>query len=106
MGRARRQFREDIESEILHRVKNESDIMTRAELEAIGVYAGLAKERVEQEFLKLAGDVWAGRIHPVNGPPFWVDRPLKGPLKPWTTIDFPRDWFQEKGIVPRKPILD
>jgi hypothetical protein len=106
MRTARQQFREDIASEILHRVKDESDIMTRAELEAIGVYAGLLKEWVEQEFLKLAGDVWAGHIHPVNGPSFWIDHPLKGPLKPWTTVDFPREWFQEKGIVPRPPILD
>ena len=106
MRTARQQFREDIASEILHRVKDESDIMTRAELEAIGVYAGLAKERVEQEFLQLAGDVWAGHIHPVNGPSFWVDRPLKGPLASWTTVDFPREWFQDKGIVPRAPIID
>jgi hypothetical protein len=106
MGTAGRQFREDIESEILHRVKDESDIMTRAELEAIGVYAGLPKEQVEQEFLKLAGDVWAGHIHPVNGQSLWVDRPLKGPLKPWTTVNFPREWFQDKGLVPRPTILD
>jgi hypothetical protein len=106
MGTGRQQFREDIESEILNRVKDESDIMTRAELEAIGVYAGLPKERVEQEFLNLAGDVWAGHIHPVNGPSFWVDHPLKGPLRSWTTVDFPREWFQEKDIVPQPPIID
>ncbi len=106
MGAARRQFQQDIRDEILHRVKDESDIMTRAELEAIGVYAGLPKERVEQEFLKLAGDVWAGHIRPVKGPSFWVDRPLKGPLPTWNTVDFPRSWFQETGIVSPPPIID
>jgi hypothetical protein len=82
--------------------------MTKAKIEDIGVNAGLPRERVEQEFLNLAGIVWAGYVYPDDAPPssIWVGLPRKKPLPPWFTVSFPREWFQAQGIVPRAPIID
>lgn len=107
MGAARHRFRQAIEDEILRRVEHESGSMTRAELEEIGVNAGLPRERVEREFLRLAGTVWAGHIHPENGPSFPVFAPPpRQPLGRWVAVDFPRQWFQEEGMLSQPPVID
>jgi hypothetical protein len=105
---ARRQFQEALKAEIWRAVQVESHNMTKAQIEAVGVDAGLQRERVEQEFLRLAGRIWAGYIYPNDAPPasIWVDRPRREPLPPWSAVSFPREWFQEQNVVPRAPILD
>ena len=57
MGVARRQFQEAIKAQIWRAVQVESYSMTKAEIEGIGVNAGLPKERVKLELLRLAGKV-------------------------------------------------
>lgn len=101
MGNARRQFRENVESEIVSRAKEQNYDMTKAEIEDIGVNAGLPRERVEQEFLKLAGHVWAGYIYPEDGLAFWIGHPPRQRLRPWLSVVFDPSWLQRKGKIPR-----
>ena len=96
MGVVRRQFREAIRSEIGSAAQGESHNMTKDKIEDIGVNAGLPMERVEQEFLNLAGSVWAGYIYPDDAPPSstWVGLPRTKTLPPpWSVVAFPREWF-------------
>ena len=80
MDAALHQFNKDIKEEILRRLQGESFTMSREEIEAIGVKAGLPKLMAAGIFLQLAGEVWAGHIYPAKGKQFWLDSPPKEPL--------------------------
>ncbi len=102
------QFSRDIEEEILRRLQSESfsenSIMSRDEIEEIGVKAGLTKLRAAGLFISLAGEVWAGHIFPAKGAGYWLNSPPKEPLPRWTGVNFHRQWFQQKGKI-SGPIL-
>jgi hypothetical protein len=93
-------FKKEIEEEILRRLRGESSIMSRDEIEEIGVKAGLTKLRTAGLFISLAGDVWAGHIFPTReNKQFWLNSPPKEPLPRWTGVKFHRHWFQQKGML-------
>jgi hypothetical protein len=106
MGSARQQFEEALKAEIWRAVQVESHNLTKDQIEGIGENAGVPRERVERQFLRLAGRVWAGYIYPNDAPPesIWVDSPPRKPLPEWSTVSFPREWFQRQGIVPTPPL--
>ena len=94
------QFKKDIKQEILRRLQGKSSIMSRDEIEEIGVKAGLTRLRAAGMFMRLAGEVWAGHIYPVEGKQqFWLNSPPKEPLPRWTGVKFHRHWFQQKGML-------
>lgn len=100
------QFKKDIKEEILRRLQGESSIMSRDEIEEIGVKAGLTKLRTAGIFISLAGDVWAGHIFPTREEKqFWLHSPPKEPLPRWTGVKLHRQWFQQKGML-SGPALD
>jgi hypothetical protein len=100
MDAAIQQFNKDIKEEILRRLEGESSIMSRDEIEEIGVKAGLPRLRAAGMFIRLAGEVWAGHIYPVKGEQqFWINNPPKEPLPRWTGVKFHRHWFQQKGML-------
>jgi hypothetical protein len=105
MDAALQQFDKNIKEEILRRLQEEeSATMSRAEIEEIGLKAGLPKLRAAGEFMRLAGEAWAGYIHPATGAPFWLGRPPKELLPRWVAVDFHRGWFQNKGMLSRSPL--
>ena len=100
MDAAIQQFNKDIKEEILRRLEGESSIMSRDEIEEIGVKGGLTKLRTAGIFISLAGDVWAGHIFPTREQKqFWLNSPPKEPLPRWTGVNLNRQWFQQKGIL-------
>lgn len=100
MDAALQQFNKDIKEAILSRLQDESLTMSRDEIEAIGVKAGLAKLRAVGAFLHLAGEAWAGHICPEKGQPVWLDSPPKEPLPRWVSVDLHRWWFERNGMLP------
>lgn len=99
MEAALQQFDKEIKEEILHRVKVGSGTMQCTEIEEIGVNAGLSKLRARGEFVRLAGEGWAGHIQLKSGVPIWVDSPPREPLPRWVAVDFHRWWFQRRGML-------
>jgi hypothetical protein len=97
MDAALHQFNKDIKEEILRRLQGESFTMSRDEIEAIGVKAGLPKLMAAGIFLQLAGEVWAGHIYPAKGKQFWLDSPPKEPLPRWDEVHFHPQWFKQTG---------
>jgi hypothetical protein len=61
---ARQQFNRAIRAEILRRLREKSFYMDKNEIEEIGEQEGIPKEEAAQEFLRLAGRVWAGQGGP------------------------------------------
>ena len=104
MDAALQQFDKDIKEEILCRLQGESAIMSREEIEEIGIKAGLPKLRAAGEFVRLVGESWAGYIHPAKGAPFWLDSLPKEPLPRWVAVEFYRWWFQNKGMLSRSAL--
>jgi hypothetical protein len=103
MEAARQRFDKDIKEEILRRLQDARTswiTMSRDEIIEIGITAGLHKLRAIGEFERLAGAVWAGHLHPRKGSPFWFDSPPKEPIPRWITVDFPRWWFERRGMLP------
>jgi hypothetical protein len=99
MEAALQQFDKDIKEEILQRVKHGNGTMKCTEIEEIGVKAGLSKIRARGEFVRLAGESWAGHIQPKSGVPIWIVSPPREPLPPWVAVDFHRWWFQRRGLL-------
>ena len=104
MDAAREQFAKDIKAEILRRLQDESATMSRDEIVEIGVNAGLHKLMAIGEFERLAGNVWAGHLHTKNGRPFWFSSPPEKLMPRWIKVDFRRWWFENRGMLPKKPL--
>ncbi len=58
----RLRLRAAIEAEIMRRVRELDDHMTREEVERIGAQEGVAPEEAVQMFLSLKGATWEGRL--------------------------------------------
>jgi hypothetical protein len=73
--------------------------MDKNEIEVIGEREGIPKEEVAQEFLRLAGRVWAGQIIVSEGPTIGVFGPRAVP-KSWLGVTFYTEWFRNRGKLP------
>ncbi len=104
MGAARRQFREDVEAEIMRRMREEhKDHIYRAEVEEIGKRSNLGGEEVAREFLRLAETTWIGQITitPEEGDPYRVFGPVRNPhwwVAHWWVAHFNVTWFRKRGL--------
>ena len=100
MGRASRRFSKDLAAEIKRRSKTEDYDMTKKAIEDLGEQAGIPRDQVEREFLKLAGKTWVGHIYTAEAGPrsFFVSHPPSNPLPPWLSVIFWPQWFQERGM--------
>ena len=73
--------------------------MDKNEIEEIGEQEGILKEEAAQEFLRLAGRVWAGQIIVSEGPTIGGFSPRVVP-KSWLGVTFYTEWFRNRGKLP------
>ncbi len=100
MGAARRQFRGDVEAEIMRRMREEhKDYIYRDEVEEIGKRSKLGGEEGAREFLRLAETAWIGQITitPKEGAAYRVFGPTRDPH--WWTAHFDAGWFRRRGLL-------
>jgi hypothetical protein len=90
----RQRLRTAIEAEIMRRVSQLDDFMTRAEVERIGAREGAAVEEAAREFLRLKGVTWEGRLGKLAE---------LGEASPedWDYVRFDRAWFERTGRLAR-----
>ena len=90
METARRQFRDDLEAEIVRRLNEEHEAhMPREAVEEIGRKTGVNPTEATRLFINLRGVVWAGTFSRSSDSEH-----------PWDVAQFDVPWFQRRGQVP------
>ncbi len=90
----RQRLRTAIVAEIMRRVSQLDDLVTRAEVERIGAREGAAAEEAAREFLSLKGVTWEGQLGKLAE---------LGEASPedWDYVRFDRAWFERTGRLAR-----
>ncbi|MDQ3965152.1 MAG: hypothetical protein M3246_01675 [Actinomycetota bacterium] len=85
----RQRLRTAIVAEIMRRVSQLDDLVTRAEVERIGAREGAAAEEAAREFLSLKGVTWEGQLGKLAE---------LGEASPedWDYVRFDRAWLKDR----------
>ena len=98
---ARVSFLDALEAEIWRNAVEEQKFdLDRGEVEEIGQRVGLNAQQAACQFLQLAGDVWVGWIHPVDGGEVPAYEPQRADIE-WTDVVLDRMAMERMGKIPQ-----